>query len=180
MFTDGTAERRPVPSGMAHAEHAAGLPGRRNPAEDHLEAARHAAAEGAIRLRVRYSECDPMNVAHHASYLPWLEMGRTELLRTSGVSYAQLEAAGVLLVVVKMELRYRRPAKYDDVLELRTRVVPGSRVKILHEYELVRVDDPNQPLGKADGESLFTASSTLGCVDRAGNIQPLPEWLVVR
>ncbi|MFO0084137.1 MAG: acyl-CoA thioesterase, partial [Phycisphaerales bacterium] len=52
-----------------------------------------------VRVRVRYCECDPMNVAHHAAFIPWLELARTELLRTSGVSYAHLEAAGVFLVV---------------------------------------------------------------------------------
>ena len=66
---------------------------------------------GEMRFRVRYAECDPMNVAHHASYAPWLEMGRTELLRQGKVSYAELEQAGVFLVVTKLELRYRRPTE---------------------------------------------------------------------
>ena len=78
-----------------------------------------------------------MGVAHHASYIPWLEMGRTELLRDSGITYAQLEAAGTLLVIVRLDVRYRRPCRYDDLLEIRTRWVGGSRVKIEHEYEVV-------------------------------------------
>ncbi|MDX2146778.1 MAG: acyl-CoA thioesterase [Planctomycetota bacterium] len=96
---------------------------------------------GACRVRVRYCECDPMGVAHHAAYIPWLEIARTEVLRESGVSYAQLEAAGVLLVVVKLEVRYRAPIRYDDMIEIRTRVAGTSRVKIEHEYELFRMSE---------------------------------------
>src|SRR5436190_12187766 len=80
------------------------------------------------RLRVRYCECDPMGVAHHAAYVPWLEIGRTEILRDTGVTYADLEKHGVFLVVVKLEVRYRRPVRYDDLVEVRTRVTGGSRV----------------------------------------------------
>jgi len=119
-----------------------------------------------------------MGVAHHASYVPWLEIGRTELLRQSGVSYAQLEAQGLLLVIVKLEVKYRKPVRYDDLLEVRTKWSGGSRVKILHEYE-VHVLEP----GTA-GEGAFVpfvaaaASTTLGCVARGGGIQELPAWLV--
>lgn len=130
---------------------------------------------GATRVRVRYCECDPMNVAHHAAYVPWLEIARTELLRSAGVSYAALEAAGVLLVVVKLEVKYRRPVMYDDVLEIRTRVVRASRVKIEHEYEIVLVEREIRP--EAVGTVLAAAATTLGCVDRAGKIRELPGWL---
>jgi acyl-CoA thioester hydrolase len=135
---------------------------------------------GAISVRVRYCECDPMGVAHHASYIPWLEMGRTELLRESGVSYADLEQAGVFLVVTKIEVRYRRPIFYDDVVELRTTVSGGSRVKIEHEYELVLTDDGKHGAHRTPrplGESLAIATSQLACVGRDGRIQPLPDWL---
>ncbi len=59
---------------------------------------------------LRYAECDPMNVAHHGSYPIWLEIVRTELLRQQGVRYRDLEAKGTYFVVVRMSLRYRRPA----------------------------------------------------------------------
>lgn len=139
-------------------------------------------------MRVRYCECDPMGVAHHAAYIPWLEMGRTELLREGGVSYAELEAAGVFLVIVKLECSYRRPAYYDDLLEVRTRVVGGgSRVKIRHEYEVVRAESA-APAGvsggtgleqrRTPGEVLMTGSSLLACVDRSGRPTAMPDWLV--
>lgn len=128
---------------------------------------------GTTRLRVRYCECDPMNVAHHAAYIPWLEIGRTELLRTGGVPYAQLERAGVFLVIAKLEAAYRRPALYDDVVEVRTRVVSASRVKIVHAYEVVVVERA----GQATEIVAAAAGSTLACVDRDGRVRVLPAWL---
>jgi acyl-CoA thioester hydrolase len=136
---------------------------------------------GAIRLRVRYCECDPMGVAHHASYVPWLEMGRTELLRETGVSYAQLESAGVFLVIVKLEVRYRRAVLYDDIVEIRTNVVRGSRVKIEHEYDVVLIERGQGRLkdaGAVAGDVLAVAATTLACVSEGGRPVALPEWLV--
>lgn len=136
------------------------------------------AASGAIRVRVRYCECDPMGVAHHASYVPWLEMGRTELLRDTGVSYAQIERAGVYLVIVKLECSFRRPARYDELLEVRTRVVGGSRVKIRHEYEIFRVEQRSADGDDARvGELLMTGSTLLASVDHSGRPTPMPDWL---
>lgn len=136
--------------------------------------------EGEIHVRVRYCECDPMGVAHHAAYAPWLEMGRTELLRSSGVTYAQLEEAGVFLVVTSLQLKFRRPVFYDDVVCVRTRVLGGSRVKINHEYEVVLEEDGKHGQGRAPrslGDVLSVCNSTLACVGRDGRIQPLPDWL---
>ncbi len=147
-------------------------------------------AEGSLLVRSRYCECDPMGVVHHAAFVPWLEMGRTELLRGAGVSYAQLESAGVFLVIVKLEVSYRRPAYYDDLLQVRTRVTGGSRIKIRHEYEIVRAADPeaaaaggagagNNLVQKRNvGEVILTASSLLASVDRTGRPTVLPDWLV--
>lgn len=118
-----------------------------------------------------------MGVAHHASYIPWLEIGRTELLRQGGMSYAQLEAGGLLLVIVKLDVRYRRSARYDDLVEIRTRWTGGSRVKILHEYE-VHVLEPGTPTPEFSPFVAVAASTTLGCVDRSGRIRELPDWLV--
>ncbi len=131
---------------------------------------------GSVRTRVRYCECDPMGVAHHGSYVPWMEMARTELLRTGGVSYAQLEAAGVFLVVAKLGVVYRRPILYDDVVEVACRVVGGGRVKIDHTYEIGVVERG----GAACVEIAATATTTLACVDREGRVMPLPEWLMAR
>jgi acyl-CoA thioester hydrolase len=116
-----------------------------------------------------------MGVAHHSSYVPWLEIARTELLRSSGMSYAALEREGVLMVIVKLEVAYRRPVKYDDVVEVRTTVVGGSRVKIEHRYEVSVVERENEP-----GLPFVAAAArtTLACVGRDGKVRELPEWLV--
>jgi acyl-CoA thioester hydrolase len=123
----------------------------------------------ATEIRVRYSECDPMGVAHHAAYPVWLEIGRTELLRAAhpgGLTYRDLEARGILLAVVALNIRYKRPARYDDLLTLHTRLVSAGHVKIEHEYELT-----------CDGIVLATASTTLACLDREGKPCELPQEL---
>lgn len=121
-----------------------------------------------------------MGVANHGSYAAWMELGRTELLRVGGVSYRAMEAAGVFLVIAKMEIRYRRPIRYDDVLEIHTRVASGTRIKITHEYEIKLVEREGADLAAIrdrGGDLLAVASTTLACVDRSGVPKPLPEWL---
>lgn len=114
-----------------------------------------------------------MGVAHHAAYVPWLEIGRTELLRSCGVSYRELEAHGVFLVIVRLETKYRRPVRYDDVVEVRTRVVKTSAVKIEHEYDVIVVERDGGPSEIAAA----SAATTLACVDRNGRVRALPDWL---
>lgn len=122
-----------------------------------------------------------MGVAHHASYAPWLEMARTELLRTSGVSYAQLEAAGVFLVVARLAISYHRPARYDDLLRITATVERARGVKIDHRYEVQLLERPGTGGAgetRAIGDSLLaTATTTLACVDGRGVPQRLPAWL---
>jgi acyl-CoA thioester hydrolase len=121
---------------------------------------------GEITIRVRYAETDRMGLLHHANYLVYFEQGRTELLRDRGKTYRDLEDQGYLLVLVKVEVRYRQPARYDDLLTLRTTVTRVTPVRIEHRYEVVR-----------DGQLLADGSSTLACVDRDGRLQAMPEWL---
>jgi acyl-CoA thioester hydrolase len=119
-----------------------------------------------IELRVRYQETDPMGFLHHAGYFTYFEIGRTELLRASGGNYRQMEEAGLLVVVVRAQCRFRRPARYDDLLRLRTTIVRIGPAKIEHEYHLFR-----------DGELLAVGQVTLAVIDREGKVQPVPEWL---
>jgi acyl-CoA thioester hydrolase len=121
---------------------------------------------GEITIRVRYAETDRMGLLHHANYLVYFEQGRTELLRSRGVSYRDLEDQGYLLVLTRLQVRYRSPARYDDLLTLRTTVVRTTSVKIEHRYELFR-----------DGVLLAEGQSTLGCVNREGRVQMLPAFL---
>jgi len=124
---------------------------------------------GEITIRVRYAETDRMGLLHHANYLVYFEQGRTELLRQSGKTYKDVEDEGFFLVLAKVEVRYRQPARYDDVLTLRTIVTRQTPVRIEHRYELLR-----------DGALLAEGSSTLACVDREGKLQAMPEWLQKR
>ena len=89
-------------------------------------------------VRVRYGEVDRMGFVYHANYLPYFEIGRTELLRSQGHAYRVLEESGTLLVVVDAGLRFLRPAGYDDELVVRTRLVEITGVRIRFEYELHR------------------------------------------
>jgi acyl-CoA thioester hydrolase len=119
-----------------------------------------------ITLRVRYAETDRMGLVHHANYLVYFEQGRTELLRANGLNYKDLEDQGFLLVLTKADVRYRSPARYDDVLTIRTRVIRMTMVRIDHRYEVLR-----------DGALLAEGTTTLACVDREGRVQALPEFL---
>src|SRR5947209_16286020 len=87
-------------------------------------------------IRVRYAETDRMGLLHHANYLVYFEQARTELLRSQGYSYKDLEDQGYLLVLTKLEIRYRWPARYDDLVTVRTTVVKTTAVRIDHKYEV--------------------------------------------
>ena len=116
------------------------------------------------RLRVRYSETDAMGYLHHANYLSYFEVGRTELFRAQGGDYRALEAQGFFFVVVKIECKYQQPARYDDVLTLRTTLTRVSPAKLEHTYEVFR-----------DGRLLARAESVLACVDREGRVRRIAD-----
>ncbi|MFL5245923.1 MAG: acyl-CoA thioesterase [Gemmataceae bacterium] len=117
-------------------------------------------------IRVRYAETDRMGLLHHANYLVYFEQARTELLRSQGYTYKDLEDQGFLLVLTKVEVRYRRPALYDDLLTIRTIVERTTAVRIDHRYEVIR-----------ENTVLAEGSSTLACIDREGRPQALPDFL---
>lgn len=120
-----------------------------------------------IPIRVRYAECDPMGFVHHSKYFEYFEMARTELLRTAGIRYRDLEEKGFLFVVAKVECRFRRPARYDDDLLLKVQITRMGRARIDHRYELYR-----------DGLLLCEASTVLACVDREGQVIPIPDEIL--
>jgi acyl-CoA thioester hydrolase len=122
---------------------------------------------GEIQIRVRYAETDRMGLLHHANYLVYFEQARTELLRSQGIAYKDLEDQGYFLVIAKVELRYKSPAHYDDVLTIRTTVTRTTPIRLEHKYEVFR-----------DATLICEGATTLACVDRAGKIQALPNWLV--
>ena len=122
---------------------------------------------GETQIRVRYAETDRMGLLHHANYLVYFEQARTELLRGLGVTYREMEDQGFFLVLAKAEVKYKSPARYDDVLTIKTTVVRTTPVRLEHKYEV------SGPTGTLVAEG----ATTLACVDRAGKLQAMPEWL---
>ena len=119
-----------------------------------------------IEIRVRYQETDGQRRVHHANFLTYFEMGRTEMLRARGRTYREFEDADLFMVVSEATVRYHAPAEYDDLLVLRTRVEKAGAAHIRHAYELVR-----------DGRIIVTGETTVVCVDREGRVRRLPDWL---
>lgn len=89
-----------------------------------------------ISVRVRYAETDQMGVVYHGNYAPYFEMGRVEWLRDLGLSYKVMEEQGVMLPVVSLTMNYKRPARYDDNLKVRTIFKSLNGVKIEFDYEI--------------------------------------------
>jgi acyl-CoA thioester hydrolase len=102
---------------------------------------RSEAAARRTRVRVRYADTDRMGIAYYANYLVWFEVGRTEWLRDSGSTYRELEQAGVLLPVVEAHCEYRRPARYDDEIEVSTTASLLTHVRLRFDYEVWRLGE---------------------------------------
>jgi len=122
----------------------------------------------AIDVRVRYSECDPMGLAHHSNFPVWFEMARTELLREHGVAYRDIESRGLYFVVARLNIRFRKPARYDDVLRVHVAERPAGGIKLEHAYDVRQVD----------GTQVVSGESTLVCVDESGRPRAVPDSLV--
>ena len=103
-------------------------------------------------IRVRYNETDAMGFLHHSNYLCYFEVGRTELFRAQGGSYRRMEELKLYFVVARIDVRYRRPARYDDLLTLHTEIARVTPAKLEH--------------------------SVIACVNEAGEVQRIPEDLV--
>lgn len=118
-------------------------------------------------LRVRYSETDAGGVAHHSSYVVWLEQARTEWMRASGKSYRDIESEGQFLVVTELQIKYLSPARYDDELVISVAEECRKRVSVELVYELSQ---------GASGRRIATAKTRLACIDRAGRVCRLPDF----
>lgn len=118
-----------------------------------------------IRRRVDYSETDQMGVVYHARYLVWLDVARTEHLRATGISYRELEALGIRLMVSEVALRYRRSARYDDPIRVRCWVRDVASRRITFGYAVEHDES---------GELLATASTALLVLDHAMAFTRMP------
>jgi len=122
--------------------------------------------EHMIDLRVRYDECDPMGFVHHANYMKYFEIARTDLYRAQGGNYRDFEASGLFVVVAKIECRYHLPARYDDLLKIVVKIDRITEAKIEQSYIVIRADT-----------KIASGSVTLAVVDRDGKLQRIPDTL---
>ena len=111
-----------------------------------------------IEFRVRYGETDQMSFAYHGNYAQYFEMGRIEWLRKLGISYKKMEETGIMLPVISLNINYKKPAKYDDLLTLKTTLVNKPLVKIKFEFEIY--DENNELLTTANVILAFINSVT--------------------
>ncbi|HEU4559775.1 MAG TPA: thioesterase family protein [Longimicrobium sp.] len=125
-----------------------------------------------VEFRARYSETDQMGIVYHANYLPWCEIGRTELIRRLWRSYANLEAEGVLLAVTEVNLRYHASARYDDLIRVVTTLVQVRSRGVGFEYQVQRVEE--------DGTTtrLASARTDLIAIDRGGTPVRIPPHVM--
>ena len=117
-------------------------------------------------VRVRYAETDKMGVVYYANYFIWFEVARTDLLRTLGWSYREMELSGVSLPVIEAHCEYARPARYDDEIEIRTTGRLLSPVRMEFNYE-VRLT--------TDATVAATGRTTHASVDQSGRPCRMPE-----
>ena len=122
------------------------------------------------RVRVRYAETDQMGVVYYSNYFVWFEVGRTDLLRGTGVTYREMEAAGVSLPVIEAQCKYKQAAHYDDDLEIRTTGALVSPVRVAFTYEVVR---------PGDSQTLATGQTVHASIDRNGRPCRLPDRVKV-
>jgi acyl-CoA thioester hydrolase len=132
--------------------------------EDHQQASEESVVE--TTFRVRYAETDQMGIVHHASYVAWLEEGRSQWLRTHGNSYAQFEKEGLLLVVSELYLRYRHPARYDQRVTIRCWVESVRSRQIRFNYEVVDAET---------GAVFVNGYTQLICLDLEGEVTRIPD-----
>lgn len=118
-------------------------------------------------FRVRYAETDQMGVVYHSNYLVWCEIGRTDFIRTLGGSYAELEREGTALAVVEAHLRFMRPARYDEIIRVATRVTEVRTRVVRFDYDI----------STDQGVTLATAYTTLVGMTRDGRSAMLPNEL---
>ena len=120
----------------------------------------------AIQHRVNYSETDQMGFVYHANYFIWMDMARTEHLRDAGMTYREMEESGVFLTVTDASIRYRRAARYDDLIRVRCWVRELASRKVTFGYAIERAETD---------ELLATAETSLIALGRDQQVTRIPE-----
>ena len=119
-----------------------------------------------VEFRVRYAETDQMGVVYHTNYLIWCEVGRTDFIRARGMSYADIERAGIGLAVSDLSARFHGAARYDDLIRVRTTLADVRSRGVTFDYVITRVET---------GERLVTARTALVSIAPSGRLVALPR-----
>ena len=119
-------------------------------------------------LRVRYAETDAMGIVHHSRYIPWFEVGRINFLREIGMPYKKIEEMGYLFVIIDLGVRYHMPARFDDVVTIRTWMDKVYSRGMRLEYQIIN----------EAGETLVTGFTKFICTNKQGQPTRLPDELV--
>ncbi len=121
------------------------------------------------KFRIRYGETDQMGIVYHGNYAQYFEMGRTDWLRAMGFSYKHMEEKGIILPVTTLSINYKKSARYDDLITVKTKLVRLPTAKIDFEYEIVN----------EKGEILTTGHTTLAFIKKHTN-RPTrcPEYIL--
>jgi len=123
------------------------------------------------RLRVIYGDTDQMGVVYYANYLRYFEAARNEFIRAKGLRYRDFEEAfSLMLPVAEASVRYKAPARYDDLITVEASITEARRASARFEYRILR----------EDGRLLATGHTVHACVDLAGRVQRLPQALLDR
>ena len=115
-------------------------------------------------LRVRYAEADSMGIVHHSNYTTYLEEGRSDYARQRGYPYGQVEREGIYLLVTEINLRYHKPAHYEDLITVRTCVTRVQSRGMVFSYEILRA-----------GDLLVTGTTKHICITHDGQVARVPE-----
>jgi acyl-CoA thioester hydrolase len=121
------------------------------------------------QVRVRYGETDQMGYVYYGNYALYYETGRVEMLRSLGISYRSMEEQGVMLPVLSLNCKYILPAKYDDLLTIKTTLVTQPNVRISFEYEIY--NEAQVLVNKGDTTLVFASTTT-------GKPMQAPDWFL--
>ncbi|WJH34732.1 thioesterase family protein [Paenibacillus aurantius] len=133
-----------------------------------------------LELRVRYQETDQMGVVYHANYLNWFEIGRTEMIRALGMTYKDLEERGLLLPVLEAELKFRKPARYDDRITVYTRVTAHSPIRIQFDCEIRRIEEKEDRGARSLDEETVEPAGELLVEGNTKHVWLNRDWKPVR
>lgn len=125
-----------------------------------------------MRHRVIYGDTDAGGVVYNANYLRYFEMGRTEMMRSCSVPYSRIEEQGLIIPVTETYLRFKAPARYDDLITIETSLVEIKKYSCRFNYRITLCCDETKEQLLAKG---FTVHA---CVNREGKLTPFPDNLL--